>query len=89
VLQAVSAVIHSASRYASVDSFFPSDWPAIINDSPEKDREILVLFDVLSLGPRSPIRESLRRVVQRGARDSHDELLINSLKTAFVWGTPA
>jgi len=51
----------------------------------EKDREILVLFDVLSLGSRSPLENHSCGSGSAASEMGDDELLINSLKTAFVW----
>jgi hypothetical protein len=53
----------------------------------EKDREILVPFDVLSLGSRSRSENHSGGSCSAAREMGHDELLINSLKTAFVWGS--
>jgi hypothetical protein len=50
----------------------------------EKDREISVLFDALSLESRSRSENHSGGSCSAAREMGHDELLINSLKTAFV-----
>jgi hypothetical protein len=55
----------------------------------EKDPEIMVLFDFSSLGSRSRSENHSGGSCSAAREMGHGEFLINSLKTAFVWGTPA
>ena len=71
-----------------VDGDDPSPGAPDNSHAVEKDREISVLFASL-LGSRSQSKNHSGGSCSAAREMGHDEPLINSVKTAFVWGTPA